>query len=128
MRAPQWLDDTVRSFGRQFRLEGLTLGERGVAGVRFADGGEFKLEYSQGRLALMATRPVAEGAAAAKAVLAAAAHDPRRPYRLRSGIFEGTGRLVVAVRIPEREVTGDLLARVFQEVWAAAAAAARRSA
>lgn len=127
MRAPQWLDDTVRAFGRQFRLERLSLGENGVAGVKFENGAELKLEYARERLAVMVTRPAERDDGAAKRVLAAAHPDAVRAFTVRSGLFAATGRAFFVTRVAERDVTTDVLAKAFQEVWAAAAAAERRA-
>ena len=123
MTAPQWLDDTVRVFGRQLRLQRLTLGANGVAGVAFADGAALKLEYSRERLAVMVTRPIAPSPRAAAAVLAAAHPRARGEFLIRSGLFAAAGKAFFTVVLAEREVTADRLAKAFQELWAAAAAA-----
>ena len=128
MKAPQWLDDTVRSFGRQLKFERLSLGESGVAGVAFADGAELKLEYLRERLAVMVTRPVVKTAEAAAATLAAAHPAARRAFAVRSGFFPGSDKAFFVTRLRERDVTADLLAKAFQELWIVSAAAVRRAA
>lgn len=127
MTFPKWLNDQIGSFGRQMRLDGLALGERGSAGVRFADGAELRFEYARERLAVMVTHPVdVDDPEVAKTVLAAAHPMARRSLRLRSGFLRKDSKAFFVVRIPEREVTVEMLSRAFNEVWSVAKTLERR--
>ena len=120
MRATDWLNESVRALGRQMRLEDFGLNENGSAGVRFENGREFRLEYHRGALALTVTVEVEMSAGTARAVLTAAHPAARRNARIRSGFFARTSRAFFHARLSERDVTTDMLERVFRELWAAA--------
>ena len=120
MTAPEWLNDTVRALGRQMQLESFALNEEGSAGARFENGREFRLEYHRGALALTVTVEVPATGAAARAVLMAAHPAARRNARIRSGLFAKTSRAFFHARVSERDVSTDMLERVFRELWAAA--------
>lgn len=122
MNAPKWLDETVRAFGRQLQLERLALSDRGVAGVRFEDGGELTLEYAHERLALMVTRPAVGVRGFVRRVLMAAHPEARRRFSVRSGVMEKSGRAFYVSSLHERDVTVDVLSQLFGELWAVAKA------
>lgn len=125
---PQWLNDTVRAFGRQMGLKSLLLSERDAAGVRFENGFELRLEYASGALAILVTIPVSDDPELVKSVLQAAHPDARRAVKVRSGIFGKSGRAFFHTRLPERDVSVDVLERVFRELWAVAGTIGRRAA
>ena len=125
---PVWLNDTVRAFGRQMGLKSLALSERDAAGVRFENGFELRLEYASGALAVLVTIPVADDPESAKHVLQAAHPDVRHAVKVRSGIFGKSRRAFFHARLPERDVSVDVLERVFRELWAAAGTVGRRAA
>ena len=120
MTAPEWLNDTVRALGRQMQLESFALNEDGTAGVRFENGREFRLEYHRGALALTVTAAVPATGAAARAVLMVSHPAARRNARIRSGFFAKSSRAFFHARLPERDVSTDMLERVFRELWTAA--------
>ena len=120
MRAPDWLNESVRALGRQMQLESFALNESGSAGVRFENGREFRLEYHRGALALTVTVGIEMSDGAARAVLTAAHPAARRNARIRSGFFTRASRAFFHARLSERDVTTDMLERVFRELWAAA--------
>ena len=120
MRAPDWLNESVRVLGRQMRLESFALNESGSAGVRFENGREFRLEYHRGALALTVTVEIEMSDETARVVLMAAHPAARRNSRIRSGFFAKTSRAFFHARLSERDVTTDMLERVFRELWAAA--------
>ena len=120
MRAPDWLNESVRALGHQMQLESFALNESGSAGVRFENGREFRLEYHRGALALTVTTEIEMSDETARAVLMAAHPAARRNARIRSGFFTKTSRAFVHARLSERDVTIDMLERVFRELWAAA--------
>ena len=125
MTAPGWLDDTVRGFGRQMGLGNFAFGESGSAGVRFENGFELRFEYHRGALAITVTRELPHDAPAAKVVLMAAHPSARRNARIRSGFFARGARAFFHARLSERDVSADMLERVFRELWAAAPSAGR---
>lgn len=120
MKAPEWLDGTVRAFGRQMGLEAFTLGERGVAGLEFENGAKFRLEYAGEALTASVAVKCELDAAGAARLLEAAAPGGRGAVRVRAAYFERTSEAAFAVRTPERAVTVTLLEAVFRELWAAA--------
>lgn len=120
MKAPEWLNETVRALGRQMQLQSFELNENGTAGVRFANGREFRLEYHRGALALMVTVGVKISGAAARLVLRVSHPAARRNARIRSGFLAKSSRAFFHARLSERDVTTDMLERVFRELWAAA--------
>ena len=126
MKAPDWLNDTVRALGRQMQLESFGLNEGGSAGVRFENGREFRLEYHRGALALTVTVEAPLTAEAARAVLTVAHPAVRRNARIRSGLFAKTSRAFFHARLSERDVTTDMVERVFRELWTAADGVAGR--
>ena len=125
MTVPSWLNDTVRAFGRQMQLESFGFNENGAAGVRFANGREFRIEYHRNALALTVTAEMPRTADAAKAVLLASHPSARRNARIRSGFFEKTSRAFFHARLSERDVSTDMLERIFRELWTAAETAGR---
>ena len=120
MKAPGWLNDTVRALGRQMQLESFELNENGSAGVCFENGREFRLEYHRGALALTVTVEVPATGEAVRAVLMAAHPAARRNARVRSGFFMKASRAFFHARLSERDVSTDMLERVLRELWAAA--------
>jgi len=119
---PNWLNDTVRAFGRQMGLKDLSLNERGSAGVAFEDGRELRLEFDGSSLAILVTVATAGDLESVKRVLTAAHPDARRGVKVRSGLFEREGKAFFHARLAEREVAVDALERVFRELWAASSA------
>ena len=125
MTAPGWLNDTVGVFGRQLGLGDFALNDAGACGVRFENGFEFRLEYHREALALTVTRELPRSAEAARVVLMAAHPSARRNARIRSGFFAKTGRSFFHARLSERDVSPDLLEKVFRELWTAAESVGR---
>ena len=123
---PTWLNDTVCAFGRQMGLKTLGLNERDVAGVRFENGFELRFEYADGALAMMVTVPAAENPETVRQILQVAHPDARRGLKVRSGLFGKTGRAFFHARLPERDVSVDVLERVFRELWSVAGTVGRR--
>ena len=119
MTAPDWLNDSVRRFGRHLNLATFALNGRGAAGVRFEDGREFRLGYASGALGLTVTRALPRDGEAARAVLAAAHPEARHDgTRVCSGYVARSGRAFFHTRIPEREVTPDAIMKAFAALWA----------
>ena len=125
---PTWLNDTVRAFGRQMGLKSLELNQRDAAGVRFENGFELRFEYAGGCLAVMITVPASDDPETVRRILLAAHPDARRAMKLRSGLFGKSGRAFFHARVSERDVSVDVLERVFRELWTAAGTVVRRAA
>ena len=125
MMAPDWMNESVRALGRQMQLESFELNENGSAGVSFENGREFRLEYHRGALALTVTVVLPLNGSSARTVLMAAHPAARRNARIRSGFFAKSSRAFFHARLSERDVTTDMLERVFRELWAAAEGAWR---
>ena len=119
--APVWLDDIVHEFGRSAGLSDFTLNDRGAAAVTFETGSQLRFEYAFESLvvALSFPYPVSDPTAARR--LLAAAHPGARPgFKLRAGIFEKTGRAILAARFPEREVSLPAVNAAFATLWSIA--------
>lgn len=122
---PEWLNESVKAFGRQMGLQSLRLGERDAAGVRFENGYELKLEFVRGYLELLLTFPAESGGEGVRRLLSAAHPDARTGIKLRAGLFASSGRAFLHTRMAEREVAVDALERVFRELWKAALSVGR---
>ncbi len=120
MTAPSWLNAVIADFGRAAGVAKLALNANGAAALKFANGVSLRFEYTGDELAIAATFALARGAAAVRRLLALA--NPRRAggLKLRAGVVAKTGLAVVAVRIPERDVTLPLVNMAFQALWRAA--------
>ena len=119
MMAPDWLNDSVRMFGRHLNIESFALNGRGAAGLRLGDGREIRFEYGPGALGLAALRALPRDGEAVRAVLEAAHPEARHNgIRVRSGYIARSGRAFFHARIPEREVTPDAIVRVFTALLA----------
>ena len=123
---PTWLNDTVSAFGRQMGLKALALGARDAAGVRFENGYELRFEYTDGALAMMVTVPSTDDPETVRLILQAAHPAARRGLTVRSGLFGKSGRAFFHARLAERDVSVDVLERVFRELWAVAGTVGRR--
>lgn len=114
---PAWLNEIVRSFGRQMNLDGFLLNDRGAAGVRFENGLSFRLEYAQESLLMLAGVAVPPEAGVLKRVLTAVNPDARHQPMVRAGYLKRAGEAVFVVRLSEREVTVTTLEAVFRQLW-----------
>lgn len=116
---PDWLDETVRAFGRQMGLQAFALNERGAAGVRFENGVALRLEYAEGALLLSAGVAADESERTLKALLAGAHPGARTGVRLRAVRVARDGEARFVARLAEREVTLTALEGAFQALWQA---------
>lgn len=117
MIAPDWLNETVRAFGRQMGLREFTLNERGAAGVRFENGVAIRLEYSTDSLVMSAGFPAPVDEAGLKRFLTGA-HPASVPgMNVRAALVERNGEGVYAVRLHERQVDVSTLEAVFRALW-----------
>ena len=118
MTVPAWIDAMVADFGRSAGVKNLALGERGAAALSFETGAEFRLEYVGEELVMAVTMP---GGGDLRRLLALSHPRARHGgFRMRTGVVAKSGRRVMAVRIPERDVTLPTLNAAFVALWSAA--------
>lgn len=115
----KWMDDVVQAFGRQLGLAEFTLGETGSAGISFENGMTLRLESAPGALFLMVGVPSGDEAQL-KRLLTAAHPAVQRGRAVRAIRLAKSGEDMLAVRIAEREVTADALAREFRTLFESA--------
>ena len=122
MNIPDWLNETVRGFGRQLGLTTLELNDRGAAGVRFDNGATLRLERTAGALSMYVTVAGRPSGEALKLLLSeahpAAGGGRRRPVRVACSVR--TGEALLAVRIGERDLDVASLADAFHDLWSRA--------
>jgi len=114
--AAQWVEEAVRTFGRQLGLSDFGFGEAGVAGVTFENGMTLRLECAGESLVMLLGMPSA-GAAQLKRLLTAVHPTAQRGRTVRAARLTATGEDVLAVRLGEREVTVDALSVAFRSLW-----------
>ena len=117
MMVPAWLDTMVKEFGRSAGVQNFALGERGAAALSFETGAELRLEYAGEELVMAVTVPGGD-----LRRLLALSHPRARHggFRMRTGVIARSGRRVMAVRIPERDVTLPAINSAFTALWRAA--------
>ncbi|MBQ6247557.1 MAG: hypothetical protein IJK04_11870 [Kiritimatiellae bacterium] len=113
MTAPAWMDAVIGEFGRAAGLGGLSLGEAGVAALRFENGAALRLEYTGSELVVAMTFPRGD----LKRLLSFAHPKAAFGFRARCGILPKTGEFLVAVRLAERDVTLPRLNDAFALLW-----------
>ncbi len=121
MTAPSWMNSVIRDFGSGAGIGTLELNERGAAALRFDGGVTLRLEYTGAELVVAAAFPLGgSGAPQADALvrLLAAAHPKaRHGLQVRAGVLPKTGEAVLAVRMPERDVTLPRVNAAFAALW-----------
>ena len=121
MMAPAWLNAVVRDFGRAAGADSLALNDRGAAALTFETGVALRFEYTGTELVVAVTVPRPADPAGLHRVLSFA--HPRaggRGLRIRAGYLASSGRALLAVRIPERNVTLPAVNAAFAALWRAA--------
>lgn len=117
---PEWLNDTVRSFGHQLGLRSFELNDRGAAAVRFENGNSIRFEYANDSLLISAGVPMSATEENIKSLLTAVHPAARHVTRLRAAYLERAGEAVYVARIPERDVNVTGIETVFRELFGAA--------
>ena len=120
---PEWLNDSVRAFGRQLGLGSLTLNERGSAGVRFENGVALMFEYAADSL-FVSVRVKAEPTEENLKVLLGESHPSARTglrQAVRAAYLEKAGEAMYVVRMGAREASVPALEGVFRALWTLAA-------
>lgn len=120
MTAPAWMNAVVSDFGRAAGANGFGLGASGSAALRFANGSALRFEYTGDELVVAMTFQPVMNAGTIRRLLSLA--NPRASWgvRVRSGIIAKTGAAVVAIRMPERDVTLPAVNSAFALLWRAA--------
>lgn len=115
---PDWLNESVRAFGRQLGLSTLELNARGAAGLAFENGASLRLEYVEGALMVMVGRAVAPSDEVLRELLKAAHPlSSRADMRVRTAYAARSGTALFVVRIPEGDVGVASIQTVFNELW-----------
>jgi len=116
---PEWLDSTVRAFGRQLGLGSFSMNERGAAGVRFENGASLMLEYAANSLMVSVRVPVSPSAENIRRLLADAHPSARSgiPQRVRTAYLGKTGEAMYVARLDERLVNVSAIEGAFRAMW-----------
>ena len=120
MMAPEWLNAVVRDFGRAAGADTFALNDRGAAAIAFENGASLRFEYSGTELVVSVTVPSPANPVALRRALSFAHPMAGSGLRIRVGYFAQTGRIVLAVRIAERNVTLPTVNAAFAALWRAA--------
>ena len=121
MMAPEWLNAVVRDFGRAAGADSLALNDRGAAALTFETGVALRFEYTGAELVVAVTVPRPADPAGLRRVLSFAHHRAGgQGLRIRAGYLTASGRALLAVRIPERNVTLPAVNAAFAVLWRAA--------
>lgn len=119
MMAPEWMNAVIRDFGRSAGVESLALDNGGAATLSFDSGVKLQLEYCNAELVVAVTfNSDAIGHASLKRLLSFSRPQAKvGVYRIRTGLLARSGRLVAAIRLPERDVTLPHLNEAFSILW-----------
>lgn len=117
MTAPAWMGAVIRDFGHAAGADGLALNERGAAALAFETGASLRLEYTGTELVMAVTVPWRGGADTLKRLLAFSHPRARYGFRVRTGIIAKSNKLIVAVRLAERDVTLPQVNSAFAVLW-----------
>lgn len=121
MRGPEWMNAVIADFARGAGIGRLSLNAAGSAALRFANGFSLRFEYTGAELAVSMTFALGAGNAALRRLMSlAGSASARRGIALRAGVLQKSGQAIVAVRIPERDVTLPVLNASFNALWRAA--------
>jgi len=117
---PEWVNETVRGFGRQMGLKSFTLNDRGVAGLLFENGVRIHLEHVDGALMMSAGIVTDDSAATMKRFLAGVHPSARTGVRMRAVRHAHAGESCYVARLADRELTTASLETAFRALWRAA--------
>ena len=120
MTAPTWMNAVIADFGRAAGADGLALNAAGSSALKFANGAALRFEYTGEELVVAMTFRMVPDASRLRRLLALANPRASRGLHFRTGIIPKTGAAVVAVRLPERDVTLPIVNSVFSALWRAA--------
>ena len=112
MMVPSWIESAVTQFGQAAGLNGLAFAS-GSAALRFDNGMSLRFEYHDGELVMAMCAPVGD----IQRLLSLAHPDSNLGFRVRTGILPKTDEAVIAIRMPEREVTFVKMNAAFSLLW-----------
>ncbi len=111
--APQWLDDVVSEFGRSAGIQGLALGERGIAALAGDNGTTLLFEYDYPRLTMMMTVEVQKTSEIAQKVLALVVPGRNERFTVRAGLMPHSDKAFFATLLEHEMLTQPTLMEVF---------------
>ena len=116
---PDWINETVRAFGRQLGLKALEVNEHGAAGVRFENGMALMLEYSAESLLVSVRVPMEPSGDNLKRLMADSHPSMRTslPQRVRTAYLARSGEAMYVARIGERLVNVSAIEGAFRAMW-----------
>ncbi len=116
---PDWLNNTVRAFGRQLGLKAFEMNERGAAGVRFENGLSLMLEYAAESLIVSVRVPIAPTAENLKRMLMDAHPSVHvgLQHLVRTAYLSKSGEATYSTRIDERQVSVSAIEGAFRATW-----------
>ena len=118
MKAPDWMNEAVRAFGRQLNLSTFTLNDRGAAGLSFENGATLRLEYVGDALVMMVGLKAEPTPAALSRLFMDVNPDvPHEEFTVRAAHLPRTGELVFTTRLSERVVNVSTLQSAFTDLW-----------
>ncbi len=117
MIPPMWLNAVVRDFGRAAGIDGFALNERGAATMRFENGGKLHLEFTGEELVVAVTMQSGD----LKRLLSFSHYRAKLGFTIRTGVMPKTDRLVMAIRMKDRDATLPHLNAAFGVLWRIAA-------
>jgi len=117
MTAPTWMNAVIADFGHAAGVEGLALNASGASAIRFSNGAALRFEYVNEELVVSMTFSISRSTSAIRRLLSIANPRALRGMRYRAGILPKSGAAVVAVRLPERDVTLPVVNSIFAALW-----------
>ena len=117
MTAPTWMNAVIADFGRAAGVNGLALNASGASAIKFSNDSAFRFEYTGDELVLSMSFRIAHSVSSIRRLLSVANPKALRGVCFRAGILPKTGAAIVAVRLPERDVTLPVVNSVFSALW-----------
>ena len=117
MTPPVWMNAVIRDFGLAAGANDFALNARGAAALNFANGVAFRLEYTGEELVMAMTTPWHGDTASLRRLMTFADPRARLGFKVRVALMSRSGRLLMAVRLAEREVTLPTMNAVFAALW-----------
>lgn len=116
MTAPVWINAIVGDFGHAAGLSDFALNDRGSAALDFETGRSLRLEYTGTELVIAMTLAMHSPSDLARLLSLPNPHA-KYGFKIRTGLLAKSGRLVMAIRIAERDTTLANLSGAFQTLW-----------
>jgi type III secretion system chaperone SycN len=111
------MNAVIADFGHAAGVEGLALNASGASAIRFSNGAALRFEYVNEELVVSMTFSISRSTSAIRRLLSIANPRALRGMRYRAGILPKSGAAVVAVRLPERDVTLPVVNSIFAALW-----------